>query len=51
MLFRSEITAKGRRALDQADRLVSQVEHDFLAPLSTAERRTLIDLLQRLLVG
>jgi DNA-binding MarR family transcriptional regulator len=46
-----EITAKGRRALDQADRLVSQVERDFLAPLSTAERRTLIDLLQRLLVG
>jgi DNA-binding MarR family transcriptional regulator len=46
-----EITAKGRGTLDQADRLVSQVERDFLAPLSTAERRTLTDLLQRLLVG
>jgi DNA-binding MarR family transcriptional regulator len=46
-----EITAKGRRALDQADKLVSRVERDFLAPLSTAERRTLIDLLQRLLVN
>jgi DNA-binding MarR family transcriptional regulator len=46
-----EITAKGRRALEQADTLVSQVERDFLAPLSTAERRTLIDLLQRLLVN
>jgi MarR family transcriptional regulator, lower aerobic nicotinate degradation pathway regulator len=46
-----EITAEGRRALDQADRLVSRVERDFLAPLSTAERHTLTDLLQRLLVG
>ena len=46
-----EITAKGRRALEQADTLVSQVERDCLAPLSTAERRTLIDLLQRLLVN
>ena len=45
-----EITAKGRRALDQADELVSKVEHDFLVPRSAAERRTLIDLLQRLLV-
>src|SRR3954452_13712052 len=32
-----EITAKGRRALDQADELVSKVEHDFLVPLSAAE--------------
>jgi DNA-binding MarR family transcriptional regulator len=46
-----EITAEGRRALDQADELVSKVERDFLAPLTAAERRTLIDLLQRLLTG
>ena len=46
-----EITAKGRRALDQADELVSRVERDFLGPLSAAERRALIDLLQRLIVG
>jgi DNA-binding MarR family transcriptional regulator len=46
-----EITAKGRRALDQADELVARVERDFLGPLSAAERRTLIDLLQRLIVG
>jgi DNA-binding MarR family transcriptional regulator len=46
-----EITAKGQRALEQADELVSKVERDFLAPLSATERRTLTDLLQRLLVG
>jgi DNA-binding MarR family transcriptional regulator len=46
-----EITAKGRRTLDQAEELVSNVERDFLAPLSPADRRRLIDLLQRLLVG
>jgi DNA-binding MarR family transcriptional regulator len=44
-----EITDKGRRVLGQADELVSKVEHDFLAPLSAVERRTLVDLLQRLL--
>jgi DNA-binding MarR family transcriptional regulator len=46
-----EITAKGRRVLDQADELVSRVEREFLVPLSAAERRTLVGLLQRLLVG
>jgi DNA-binding MarR family transcriptional regulator len=46
-----EITTQGRRVLDEADELVSQVERDFLAPLSASERRTLVGLLQRLLVS
>jgi MarR family transcriptional regulator, lower aerobic nicotinate degradation pathway regulator len=46
-----ETTAKGRRVLEQADRLVIQVERDFLAPLSASERRSLTGLLQRLIVG
>jgi DNA-binding MarR family transcriptional regulator len=46
-----EITEKGRRVLEQADRLALEVEQDFLAPLSASERRTLIDLLQRLILA
>jgi len=46
-----EITPKGRRTLSEADALLADVEREFFAPLSAAERRTLIGLLQRLLVG
>jgi DNA-binding MarR family transcriptional regulator len=46
-----EITPAGKRVLTEADGLLAEVERDFFAPLSAKERRTLIGLLQRLLVG
>jgi DNA-binding MarR family transcriptional regulator len=44
-----EATAAGRRWQEQAERAVEEVEDELLAPLSAAERRQLIGLLQRVL--
>src|SRR3954464_1453321 len=43
------ISAKGRRVLDQARGLATQVEDDVLRGLTTAERRELLALLRRAL--
>ena len=43
------ITPKGRRVLEQARRLATQVEGDVLRGLSAAERRQLLTLLRRAL--
>lgn len=43
------ITAKGRRALDRAERAQERVEEEVLATLSADERATLRDLLARAL--
>ena len=43
------ITPKGRRVLEQARRLATQVEDDVLRGLSGAERRQLLTLLRRAL--
>jgi DNA-binding MarR family transcriptional regulator len=43
------ITPKGRRVLEQARRLATQVEADVLRGLSAAERRQLLTLLRRTL--
>jgi DNA-binding MarR family transcriptional regulator len=43
------ITPKGRRVLEQARRLATQVEADVLRGLSAAERRQLLTLLRRAL--
>jgi DNA-binding MarR family transcriptional regulator len=43
------ITAKGRRVLEQARRLATQVEADVLRGLNAAERRQLLTLLRRAL--
>ena len=46
-----EITAAGRRALERADRAREGLEDEVLRGLSAAERKTLADLLERVLVG
>jgi DNA-binding MarR family transcriptional regulator len=46
-----EITDPGREWLEDARAIIVGVEDDFLAPLTAAERRTLVELLQRLLTG
>ena len=43
------ITAKGRRVLERARRLATQVEDDVLGGLTAAERRQLLTLLRRAL--
>jgi DNA-binding MarR family transcriptional regulator len=43
------ITPKGRRLLERARRLISQVEDEVLAGLTAAERRDLLGLLRRAL--
>ncbi len=45
------ITAKGRRALEQARRLASQVEDEVLAGLTAADRRQLLALLRQALAA
>jgi MarR family transcriptional regulator, lower aerobic nicotinate degradation pathway regulator len=45
------ITPKGRRTLDRARRLASDVERDILAGLTAAERRHLLTLLRRALAS
>ncbi|MER7498718.1 MarR family winged helix-turn-helix transcriptional regulator [Nonomuraea pusilla] len=42
------VTAAGRRQLAHLDQLIAAAQDEFLAPLSEADRRTLIDLLTRL---
>jgi DNA-binding MarR family transcriptional regulator len=46
-----EATAAGREWLDDARAIILGAEDEFLAPLTTGERRTLVELLQRLLTG
>jgi DNA-binding MarR family transcriptional regulator len=46
-----EVTDAGREWLEDARAIILGVESDFLAPLTAAERRTLVELLQRLLIG
>jgi DNA-binding MarR family transcriptional regulator len=46
-----EITDAGREWLEETRAIILGVENDFLAPLTAAERRTLVELLQRLLIG
>jgi DNA-binding MarR family transcriptional regulator len=43
------ITGPGGTALDELDELVRAADEDLLAPLSEADRRTLADLLTRIL--
>jgi DNA-binding MarR family transcriptional regulator len=43
------ITASGRRHLERLDELLRQVQGELLEPLSRQERRTLVDLLARVL--
>jgi DNA-binding MarR family transcriptional regulator len=43
------ITAKGRRALERARGMASQVQNDVLRGLTAAERRELLTLLRRAL--
>ncbi len=45
------ITPKGRRTLEQARRLVVQVEDDVLGGLTAADRRQLLTLLRRAVVS
>src|SRR5437763_2421740 len=45
------ITPKGRRALERARQLVTQVEDEVLGGLTTADRRQLLALLRRALVS
>lgn len=45
------ITPKGRRALDRARQLATQVEDEVLGGLSAADRRQLLALLRRALVS
>ena len=45
------ITAKGRRTLERARRLVRQVEDEVLGGLTTADRRQLLMLLRRALAS
>ena len=45
------ITPKGRRTLERARRLATEVEDEVLAGLSAAERRQLLTLLRRALVS
>jgi DNA-binding MarR family transcriptional regulator len=44
------VTRRGRVWLEQASKAVLEIEREFLEPLSAAERRQLIGMLQRLLV-
>jgi DNA-binding MarR family transcriptional regulator len=46
-----EVTAAGREWLDYTQAIILGAEEEFVAPLTPAERRTLVDLLQRLLTG
>jgi DNA-binding MarR family transcriptional regulator len=46
-----EVTAAGREWLDDARAVLRGAEDEFLAPLTATERRTLVELLQRLLTG
>ena len=41
-----KLTPAGRRALTRADKVVAKFEDEFLSPLSAAERRELVRLLQ-----
>ncbi|MDP9869303.1 MULTISPECIES: MarR family winged helix-turn-helix transcriptional regulator [Streptosporangium] len=43
------ITATGREQLAHLDRLVATAQDEFLAPLPAADRRSLVDLLTRLI--
>jgi DNA-binding MarR family transcriptional regulator len=45
------ITPKGRRTLERAKRLVKQVEDEVLGGLTVADRRQLLKLLRRALIG
>jgi DNA-binding MarR family transcriptional regulator len=45
------ITPKGRRTLERARRLVTQVEDEMLSALGAADRRQLLTLLRRALVS
>jgi DNA-binding MarR family transcriptional regulator len=45
------ITPKGRRTLERARRLVTQVEDEMLSELGAADRRQLLTLLRRALVS
>jgi DNA-binding MarR family transcriptional regulator len=45
------ITPKGRRTLERARRLVTQVEDEMLGALGAADRRQLLTLLRRALVS
>ena len=45
------ITPKGRRSLERARRLVTQVEDEVLGGLSAADRRRLLTLMRRALVS
>jgi DNA-binding MarR family transcriptional regulator len=45
------ITPKGRRALERARRLVTQVEDEVLGGLSAGDRRQLLTLMRRALVS
>jgi len=45
------ITPKGRRTLDRARRLVTQVEDETLGGLTAADRRQLLTLLRRALIS
>ena len=42
------VTEKGKRALERAGKAADQAERQYLAPLSAAERKQLVDMLQRL---
>jgi DNA-binding MarR family transcriptional regulator len=46
-----EVTDAGQEWLEDARATILGVEDDFLAPLTAGERRTLVELLQRLLTG
>jgi DNA-binding MarR family transcriptional regulator len=45
------ITAKGRRVLERARRMATEVQDEVLQGLSNAERRQLLKLLRRALSG
>jgi DNA-binding MarR family transcriptional regulator len=44
-----ELTAKGRRALTRAERLMEECESNFVGVLDRAERQQLTSMLERLL--
>jgi DNA-binding MarR family transcriptional regulator len=46
-----QVTPQGARWLKQATEVVLESEGEYLAPLSTAERKQLIELLQRVLMS
>ncbi|MFZ5993200.1 MAG: MarR family winged helix-turn-helix transcriptional regulator [Deinococcota bacterium] len=47
--YRLVLTPSGRRAIEQAEKIVLRTQEEFLSPLKPGERETLLALLRRLI--